>query len=45
MAFYHFNKNKMLGNIPENMEFNIINFTDVEYSNRINPIQKKYILT
>ena len=43
MAFYHFNKNKMLGNIPENMEFNIINFTDVEYSNRINPIQKKYI--
>ncbi|MBR1558333.1 MAG: type IV secretory system conjugative DNA transfer family protein, partial [Prevotella sp.] len=43
MTFYHFNKNKMLGNIPENMEFNIINFTDVEYSNRVNPIQKKYI--
>ena len=43
MTFYHFNKNKMLGNIPKNMEFNIINFTDVEYSNRVNPIQKKYI--
>jgi len=43
MTFYHFNKNKMLGNIPEDMEFNIINFTDVEYSNRVNPIQRKYI--
>ena len=43
MTFYHFNKNKMLGNIPEDMAFNIINFTDVEYSNRVNPIQRKYI--
>ena len=43
MTFYHFNKNKMLGNIPEDMDFNIINFTDVEYSNRVNPIQRKYI--
>ena len=43
MTFYHFNKNKMLGNIPKDMAFNIINFTDVEYSNRVNPIQRKYI--
>ena len=43
MTFYHFNKNKMLGNIPKDMNFNIINFTDVEYSNRVNPIQRKYI--
>ena len=43
MTFYHFNKNKMLGNIPQKMQFNIINFTDVEYSNRVNPIQRKYI--
>ena len=33
----------MLGNIPKDMNFNIINFTDVEYSNRVNPIQRKYI--
>ena len=33
----------MLGNIPQKMQFNIINFTDVEYSNRVNPIQRKYI--
>ena len=29
--------------MPENCGFHIVNFTDVEYSNRINPIQRKYI--
>ena len=36
-------KNKRYGHLPENCAFNIVNFTDVEYSNRINPIQRKYI--
>ena len=29
--------------LPDNCGFRIVNFTDVEYSNRINPIQRKYI--
>ena len=32
-----------LKKLPENCGFRIVNFTDVEYSNRINPIQRKYI--
>ena len=31
------------GNLPNGCGFRIVNFTDVEYSNRINPIQRKYI--
>lgn len=41
--FYQYCKNKRYGNLPENCGFKIVNFTDVEYSNRINPIQRKYI--
>lgn len=41
--FYQFCKNKHYGNLPENCTFRIVNFTDVEYSSRINPIQRKYI--
>lgn len=41
--FYQYCKNKGYGHLPENCTFNIVNFTDVEYSNRINPIQCKYI--
>lgn len=41
--FYQYCKNKHYGNLPENCSFRIVNFTDVEYSSRINPIQKKYI--
>ena len=29
--------------MPHGMKFNIINFVDVEYSRRVNPIQLKYI--
>ncbi len=36
-------ENKKLGNAPVNCQFNIINFVDVEYSRRVNPIQAKYI--
>lgn len=41
--FYQYCMNKQKGKLPANCEFRIINFTDVEYSSRINPIQKKYI--
>lgn len=41
--FYQYCKNKKNGKLPNNCGFRIVNFTDVEYSNRINPIQRKYI--
>ena len=43
MLYYHYLKNKKYGNIPPNCGFRIVNFTDVEYSCRVNPIQRKYI--
>lgn len=41
--FYQYCKNRKAGKLPENCGFHTINFTDVEYSDRINPIQRKYI--
>lgn len=41
--FYQYCKNKRHGHLPRKCGFHIVNFTDVEYSNRINPIQRKYI--
>ncbi len=41
--YYHYKKNKKEGRLPKNCSFNIINFVDVEYSRRVNPIQLKYI--
>ena len=41
--FYQFCKNRKAGRLPQNCGFHTINFTDVEYSDRINPIQRKYI--
>ena len=41
--FYQYCKNRKAGKLPENCDFRTINFTDVEYSDRINPIQRKYI--
>ena len=41
--FYQFCKNRKAGKLPPNCGFRTVNFTDVEYSNRINPIQRKYI--
>lgn len=41
--FYQYCKNRKAGKLPQNCGFRTINFTDVEYSNRINPIQRKYI--
>ena len=41
--YYHYKKNLKLGKVPKGCKFNIINFVDVEYSRRVNPIQLKYI--
>lgn len=41
--YYHYLKNKQMGKTPKGCQFNIINFVDVEYSRRVNPIQSKYI--
>lgn len=40
---YQYCKNKKYKKIPEGCTFHIINFADVRYSNRVNPIQKRYI--
>ena len=41
--YYHFKLNEKNGNLPKGCQFNIINFVDIEYSRRVNPIQLKYI--
>ena len=41
--YYHYRINKKAGRTPEGCDFNIINFVNVEYSRRVNPIQLKYI--
>jgi len=41
--FYHYQKNKKEGKTPKGCTFNMINFVNVEYSRRVNPIQQKYI--
>jgi hypothetical protein len=41
--YYHYLKNKKENRLPAGCQFNIINFVDVEYSRRVNPIQQKYI--
>ena len=41
--YYHYKKNQKLGKLLQGCKFNIINFVDVEYSRRVNPIQLKYI--
>ena len=41
--YYHYRINKKAGKTPKGCQFNIINFVNVEYSKRVNPIQHKYI--
>ena len=41
--YYHYRKNQVQGNLPKDCNFNIINFVNIEYSARVNPIQQKYI--
>lgn len=38
--YYHYRKNKELHRLPEGCKFRIINFVNVEYSCRVNPIQQ-----
>ena len=40
---YHYKLNQKQGKLPQGCKFNIVNFVDVEYSKRVNPIQLKYI--
>lgn len=41
--YYHYRINKKAGLTLKGCAFNIINFVNVEYSRRVNPIQLKYI--
>lgn len=41
--FYQYCKNRKSDKLPKGCGFRQVNFTNVEYSNRINPIQRKYI--
>ncbi len=41
--YHHYLRNVERGRAPANCTFNVINFVDVEYSRRVNPIQSKYI--
>ena len=41
--YYHYCKNREAGKTPKGCQFSVINFVDVEYSRRVNPIQCKYI--
>ena len=41
--YYHYKINQKKGLTPQGCKFNIINFVNVEYSRRVNPIQQKYI--
>ncbi len=41
--YWHYQKNKKEGKTPPGCTFNMINFVNVEYSRRVNPIQQKYI--
>ena len=41
--YYHYKLNEKKDRLPKGCQFNIINFVDIEYSRRVNPIQLKYI--
>lgn len=41
--YYHYKLNQKQGKLPQGCKFYIVNFVDVEYSKRVNPIQLKYI--
>ena len=43
ILFYHYLVNKKKGIIDEKFKFNVVNFSNVEYSRRINPLKREYI--
>lgn len=45
IAYYHFLKNKQEGKINKDFKFNVINFSEVEFSKRVNPLKREYIET
>lgn len=44
MTYYHYLINKRKGNIPKDFKFNVINFSEIEHSKRINPLKREYII-
>jgi hypothetical protein len=42
ITYYHYLLNKKRG-LLSGYKFNVVNFSDVEYSKRINPLKKEYI--
>jgi hypothetical protein len=45
LTYYQFLKNKKLGILPENANFHVVNFSEVEKSIRFNPLKHEYIPT
>lgn len=43
ITYYQYLKNKKKGILKGNYKFNVINFSDIEYSKRINPLKREYI--
>ena len=45
IAFYNFLMNQKKGIIPDIFTFNVVNFNNIEYSRRINPLKPEYLQT
>lgn len=45
IAFYNFLMNQKKGIIPDIFGFNVVNFNNIEYSRRINPLKPEYLQT
>lgn len=43
ITYYQYQKNKQKGVLNNKYKFNVINFSDIEYSKRINPLKREYI--
>lgn len=43
ITYYQYQKNKQKGVLNSKYKFNVINFSDIEYSKRINPLKREYI--
>lgn len=43
ITYFHYLKNKQEGKISSKYKFNVVNFSNVEYSKRINPLKREYI--
>ena len=43
ITYYQYLHNKKTGKIDKKFKFNVINFSDIEYSKRINPLKREFI--